>query len=61
MNRRRRRHLRILVRFRATDVVVVIALLAIMLSALLRRPDKAVADVAIPTAFLIAFCWWRER
>jgi hypothetical protein len=54
---RRRRH-RIVIR--GVDVLVAAALLAVMISAVLRWPDKALADVAIPTAFLIVFVVWRE-
>jgi hypothetical protein len=54
---RRRRH-RIIIR--RGDVLVAAALLAVMISAVLRWPDKVLADVAIPTAFLIAFVVWRE-
>jgi hypothetical protein len=57
--RRRRRH--IILGFRWVDILIVLALLAVTVSALLRWPDKVLADVAIPTAFLIAFVLWRER
>jgi len=32
-----------------------------MISAFISWPDKILADVAIPTALLIAFIVWRER
>jgi hypothetical protein len=60
MNRRRRRA-RLLIRFRWVDILIFMALLAVMISALIRWPDKALADVALPTAFLVAFVWWREH
>jgi hypothetical protein len=37
------------------DSLVVLALVAVMVSALIRWPDKILADVAISVAFLIAF------
>jgi hypothetical protein len=43
------------------DVLVTVALFAVSMSALMRWPDKFPADIAIPTAFLIAFMLWRER
>jgi hypothetical protein len=42
------------------DTLVVLALVAVMVSALLRWPDKILADVAIPVAFLIAYLLWRR-
>jgi hypothetical protein len=56
-----RRRRRIVIRFRLTDALMVLALFAVMVSALIRWPDKIIADVALPTAFLIAFVLWRER
>jgi hypothetical protein len=32
-----------------------------MIGGLLLWPDKIIADVAIPTALLIAFVVWRDR
>jgi hypothetical protein len=52
---------RFVIRFRMTDALIVLALFAVMVSALIRWPDKLLADVALPTAFLIAFVLWRER
>ena len=46
---------------RWVDIPIAAALLAVMISALFRWPDKIVAGVSIPTAFLIAFVAWRER
>jgi uncharacterized membrane protein (Fun14 family) len=60
MNGRRRRR-RIVIRFRWIDILIVLALLAETISALIRWPDKILADVAFPTAFLIVFVLWRER
>jgi hypothetical protein len=57
--RNRRRRIRIVIRW--VDALIVIALFAVMVSAILRWPEKLVADIAIPTAFLIAFTVWRER
>jgi hypothetical protein len=59
MNRHRRR-IRLVIPFRWGDALIVMALLAVMVSALIRWPEKFVADIAIPTAFLIAFVVWRE-
>jgi hypothetical protein len=42
-------------------MLIFAALFAVMISALLRRPAKAVADVAFPMAFLVTFVWWRDR
>jgi len=42
-------------------MLIFVALFAVMISALLRWPDKAVADVALPMAFLVAFIWWQKR
>ena len=56
-----RRRRRILVRVRWVDILVVFALLAVMVSALIRWPGKILVDVALPTAFLILFVLWRER
>jgi len=42
-------------------MLIFAALFAVMISALLRWPDKAVADVAFPMAFLVTFVWWRDR
>jgi hypothetical protein len=58
---RRRRRLRQLFRVNWTDILVVLALLAVMVNALIRWPDKILVDVALPTAFLILFVVWRER
>jgi len=60
MNRRRRRVL-ILARNRWADWLIIVVLFVAMVSALFLWPDKAIAGVAIPTAFLIGFYWWRER
>jgi hypothetical protein len=53
--------MRIIIRFRWVDILIVLALFAVMVSALIRWPDKILADVALPIAFLIAFVLWRER
>ena len=58
--RRGRRRITI-IRFRWVDILIVLALFAVMVSALIRWPDKILADVALPVAFLIAFVLWRER
>jgi hypothetical protein len=59
MNRRRR--MLLVIRFRWVDALIVMALFAVMVSAVLRWPEKLIADIAIPTAFLIAFMVWRDR
>jgi hypothetical protein len=51
----------LVIRFRWVDAMIVMALFAVMVSAIIRWPEKLVADIAIPTAFLIAFIMWRER
>jgi len=56
MNGRRRG-----IRIRWVDTLVAVALLAVMVSPLIRWPDKFIADVVLPTAFLILFVLWRER
>jgi hypothetical protein len=58
---RRRRRFRQVFRVNWTDVLVALALLTVMVSALIRWPDKILVDVALPTAFLILFVLWRER
>jgi uncharacterized membrane protein (Fun14 family) len=60
MNGRRPRR-RIVIRFHWVDILIVLALFAVMISALIRWPDKILADIALPTAFLIAFVLWREH
>jgi hypothetical protein len=57
MKRRRR----IIVRIRRVDILIVLVLLAIMIGALVRWPEKMLADVAIPAAILIAFVVGPER
>jgi hypothetical protein len=57
----RRRPKRIVIRFRWVDILIALALLAVMISALIRWPDKILADIALPIAFLIAFVLWREH
>jgi len=42
-------------------MLIFAALFAVMISALIRWPDKVLADVALPTAFLVAFVWWQKR
>jgi hypothetical protein len=59
MNRRRR--IRLGIHFPRIDALIVVALFAVMISALIRWPAKFLADIAIPAAFLIAFMVWRER
>jgi hypothetical protein len=56
---RRRRRLRILVRW--VDMLIFMALFAVMISALLRWPDKVLADIALLTAFLVTWMWWQNR
>ena len=43
------------------DVFVIVAVCAVTMSALMRWPDKAVPEIAIPVAFLITFMMWRAR
>jgi hypothetical protein len=43
-----------------TKVAIAAALFAVMASAILRWPDKIIADVAIPTAGLIVVTVWRQ-
>jgi len=59
MKRRRRRRFHI--RFGSVDMLCAVALLAVMVASVVRWPDKILADIAIPTAILIAFAIWRER
>jgi hypothetical protein len=54
-------HRRITIRIRRADILVASLLLASMIGALYRWPDKILADVAIPIAVLIAFVAWRDR
>jgi hypothetical protein len=54
-------HRRISLRVRRGDILVALVLLACMIGALLLWPDKILADVAVPTAVLIAFVVWRDR
>jgi hypothetical protein len=56
-----RRRRRISIHFRWPETLVAFVLLASMIAALIRWPDKVLADVAIPTAILIAFVVWRDR
>jgi hypothetical protein len=42
-------------------MLILAAVFAVMVSAVFRWPDKVLADIALPTAFLVAFMWWRER
>jgi hypothetical protein len=53
---RRRRRIRIL----RGDILVAALLVGRMIGARLRWPEKAIADVAIPLALLIAFIFWRQ-
>jgi hypothetical protein len=55
--RRRRRHNRILI----GDILVVVLLVGAMIGGWLYWPQRAVADIAIPMALLIAFVEWRRR
>jgi hypothetical protein len=57
----RRRQRRIHIRFGSVDILCAVALLAVVVASLVRWPDKILADVALPTAILIAFVIWRER
>jgi hypothetical protein len=59
--RRRRRRIVIHIRFRWVDALMVVTLLTVMVTALIRWPDKILVDVAIPIAILIAFVVWREH
>ena len=43
------------------DLLVALGLFVVMVSALIRWPDKVIADIAIPTAALILLVMWRER
>jgi hypothetical protein len=43
------------------DALMAAALFAVMVTALIRWPDKIIADVALPSAILIAFVVWRAR
>jgi hypothetical protein len=56
MNGRRRR-----IRILRGDILVTALLTGGSLCALLRWPDQAVADVAIPVALLILFIEWRRQ
>lgn len=55
-SRHRRRRIRIL----REDIVVAGLLFGAMIGALFYWPEKAIADVAIPAALLIAFISWRR-
>jgi hypothetical protein len=57
MNRRR---LRRAIRYDWLDVLVTAAALIGAVTAVTRWPEKVLADIAIPTAFLIAFMVWRD-
>ena len=46
---------------RCRGASVAFVLLASLIGALICWPDKLLADVAIPTALLIAFVVWRDR
>jgi hypothetical protein len=48
------------IRIDIIDVLVIVALFVVMVGAIILWPEKFIADVAIPTAFLIAFVTWRE-
>jgi hypothetical protein len=52
---RRRRRIRI-----RLDILIVTMILAGMVGAAICWPDKLLADVAISTAFLVAFTWWQN-
>jgi hypothetical protein len=56
---RRQHRYRIVLRW--TEVVIAAALFVVMVSAILRWPDKIIADVAIPTAGLIVLFVWRDH
>jgi|HubBroStandDraft_2_1064218.scaffolds.fasta_scaffold3390576_1 hypothetical protein len=58
MNGRRRRRI---IRILRGDILVMALLIGAMLGAWLYWPQKAVADIAIPMALLIAFVEWRRR
>jgi hypothetical protein len=53
--RRRTIHFRILL----GDVLVVALLVAALVAAWIHWPQKAIADIAIPLAALVAFAEWR--
>jgi hypothetical protein len=55
MNHRRRRRIRIL----REDIAIMALLLSAMIGAWLCWPEKLVADIAAPTALMIAFISWR--
>ena len=55
-NRRRRRRA---MRYDWADVLIAAAAMMVAIAALLRWPEKILADIAIPTAFLVAFMVWR--
>jgi hypothetical protein len=42
-------------------IIVTGALLAVMIGALIFRPDKYLLDIALPAACFLAFAWWRDR
>jgi hypothetical protein len=58
MNGRRRR--RVVILFRLLDVFIVLGLFAAMVIAIIRWPDKILADVALPAAFLITYAVCRQ-
>jgi len=61
MNSRRRRRMLLVIRYQWVDALIVIVLLATVVGALVRWPDRKLADVAIPIAIVTAFVVWRER
>ena len=56
-----RRWCRVHVRFLRGDLLIAVAVFAVMVTSLVRWPDKIFVDVAIPTAILLAFVVWRAR
>jgi hypothetical protein len=61
MNSRRRRRMLLVIRYQWVDALIVIVLLATVVGAIIRWPEKLVADIAFPIAIVIAFMVWRER
>ena len=58
---RNRRRLRRVFRYELVDVLVIVAVSMVTMTALMRWPDKYIADGALPGAFLIAYIVWRIR
>jgi hypothetical protein len=50
-----------IIRLRGLDIIVILTLFVLMHGAIRLWPDHRFWDFAIPTAFVAAFMWWRDR